>query len=40
MVAFIAYVAAGRDAPRTARVVAKALILASVLVTVQGLLVP
>lgn len=40
MVGIIAYLAAGRDAARTARVLAKALVIAAVLITVQGLLVP
>jgi hypothetical protein len=39
-VGFVAYVAAGRDAARTARVLSKALVVATLLLLAQGLLVP
>jgi hypothetical protein len=40
MVAFLAYLAASRNADRTARVLAAAVTLAAVLVAAQGMLLP
>lgn len=40
MVGFVAWVAAGRDAARTARVLATALVVATLLIVAQGILVP
>jgi hypothetical protein len=40
MIGFIAWLAAGRDAPRTARVLATSVVVAAFLILVQGVLVP
>jgi hypothetical protein len=40
MLGFVAWVAAGRDATRTARVLATALVVAALLIVAQGVLIP